>query len=160
MKLRSILIVAIGAALLLCTASCQKGQKGFSGNPVDLGVGMRWADKNVGAVADGDAGTSLTYDEAVAYAAESKKWSIPTKEQWDAMWDAEGIKVQKTLDPAGFYVIGKDGRSIFFPAGQYLCALKNGKMVQYYDMGLFLTEPSFKNTENTEGKYYVRMVRK
>lgn len=160
MKLRTILIVAFGAALVLGTVSCKKDQKGFSGNPIDLGVSMRWADKNVGAVADGDAGTSLTYAEAVEYASQGRKWTIPTKEQWDDILDNESVKIQKTLDPVGFYVIGKDGRSIFFPAGQYLCAGLNGKMVQYYDMGILLLEPVFKNTENTEGKYYVRMVRK
>ena len=160
MKLRTVLIVALGAALMFCTASCKKDQKGFSGNPVDLGVGMRWADKNVGAVGLNDGGTELTYMEAVEYASQGKKWSIPTQEQWDKLLNTEGVQVVRNLDPLGFYIIGKDGNSIFFPSGLYLCADLNGHMVQYYDMVLALTAPVLKKTETTDGKYYVRMIRK
>ena len=159
MKLRTVLIVALGAALL-CTVSCKKDNKGFSGNPVDMGTSVRWADKNVGAIGLGDDGTKLTYDEAVEYAAQGRKWSIPTKKQWDELLDTDGIQVVHNLDPLGFYVIGKDGTSMFFPAGNYLCSDKNGKMIQYYDMLLTITDPVFKNTEKTDGKYFVRMVRK
>lgn len=160
MKLKAILIVALGAALMLCTASCQKGQKGFSGNPVDLGVSMRWADMNVGAITKDDAGSSVTYDEAVDYAAQSRKWSIPTKKQWEELLNAEGVTVTRNVSPAGFYIIGKDGASIFFPGGAYLCADKDGEEIQYVDMTFALLKPVFRSTDIETGQYCIRMVRK
>ena len=64
MKNKSILIVALCAALL-CIVSCKKDQKGYSGNPVSLGLSVRWAETNAGAGNRGELGTKMTYDEAV-----------------------------------------------------------------------------------------------
>ena len=160
MKLRNLLFVALGAALL-CTVSCDKDKKGFSGDPVDLGLSIRWADLNVGAIVKDDAGSSVTYDEAVDYAAQSKKWSIPTQQQWEELLNTEGVQVQRTLDPAGFLIIGKDGMSIFFPGGTYLSSTPStdGGIV-YVDMAFALTKPVFRASTNKSDKFCVRLVRK
>ena len=89
MKRITFLLMALGAALL-CTVSCEKNKKGYDGNPVSLGLSVRWAEMNVGAIEGDLDGVSVTLADAIDYAAQNKKWSIPTVMQ-ALSWDATAV---------------------------------------------------------------------
>ena len=157
MKNKSILIVALCAALL-CIVSCKKDQKGYSGNPVSLGLSVRWAETNAGAGNRGELGTKMTYDEAIQYASESRKWSLPTQDQWVELLGSGKVTVNHNKDPAGFLFVSEEYGDLFLPAGMYLASdLFDGK-IAYVD--LTGSSPNYLKTANTEETFSVRMVRK
>ena len=162
MKRITLLLLALGAALL-CTVSCEKNKKGYDGNPVSLGLSVRWAEMNVGAIEGDLDGVSVTLADAIDYAAQNKKWSIPTVMQWEELLNTDGVKVQPTLSPAGYLIIGKGGQSIFFPSGYYLCAgSKDAFETTYVDLSVLslLSEPSFATTTSKNMEFSLRLVRK
>ena len=86
---------------------------------VDLGNGMKWATKNVGATSLADPGNLLTCsDGETAAAAWGENWRLPTKEEleWLAYfctwtWDATN---------KGMIVKSTNGNSIFLPVAGYI----------------------------------------
>ena len=158
MKLRTILLTAFGAALLLCTVSCQKDQKGFSGTVVDLGVAVKWATTNAGANKQGEIGTEMTLEEAQAYVAESKKWKLPTIAYWqDLLENCTSANYAVNDDGSkGFLVIGKEGASIYIPAGKYLGELVDDQ-INYFD--LTSATPKTRQTATLTEKFCIRLVK-
>ena len=158
MKIRSILLVAIGTALL-CAVSCKK-DKGFSGTSVELGLSIKWATMNVDAASKDAIGTTMTYTEAVEYAKQSKKWSLPTAVQWAELMTSGKVNISWVNEPKGFVAIAEDGAQVFFPAGKYLVGDLSEGQVGYVDMSTSTKPTSITWVGNTEGTYCIRLVRK
>ena len=86
---------------------------------VDMGNGMKWATRNVGATSLTDPGDLLTcYAGETAAAAWGENWRLPTKEELDWLayfctwtWDATN---------KGMIVKSTNGNSIFFPVAGYI----------------------------------------
>ena len=158
MKLRTILLTAFGAAIVLCAVSCKKDQKGFSGTSVDLGVSAKWASTNAGANQQGEIGTEMTLEEALAYVAESKKWRLPAISDWqNLMSQCTSAEYSKLVDGTfGWLISGKEGAQIYIPAGKYL-GEQEGDAIKFYD----LTKDPAKigSTTKLTEKFFIRLVK-
>ena len=157
MKLRTILLTALGAAIVLCAVSCKKDQKGFSGTSVDLGVSAKWASTNAGANRQGEIGTEMTLEEALADVAESKKWRLPAISDWEnLMSQCVSANFSSTADGNGWLIIGKEGAQIYIPAGKYL-GEQEGDAIKFYD----LTKNTAKigSTTKLTEKFFIRLVK-
>ena len=160
MKIRTILLIAC-SALLLCTVSCKKEKKGFSGTSVDLGVSIKWATMNAGASSQGEVGTLMTVTDALAYVLEGKKWQLPTEEQWEDLLNNCIPSFSTTADGNGYLITSENGASIYLPAAVYLCKPDDtGADPKIYFVDLTKNIPSIKSTESTDGTYAIRLVRK
>lgn len=156
MKLRTLLLAALGAALL-CTVSCKKDQKGFSGTSLDMGISVKWATMNAGASKQGEIGTEMTVQEALQYAADSKKYRLPTIDEWDDLFEHTTHSFTHTADGDGFLFISAAGTQLYVPAAKYLCQI-DGNVITYADLTTSTAKPV--TTESTGGTYAIRMVRK
>lgn len=77
----------------------------------DLGLSVKWADKNVGAETPQDNGKLYTFEEAKY----NTYGYLPTKEQWEELKN----KCTWTWTGNGYKVIGPNGNSIYLPAAGY-----------------------------------------
>ena len=81
-------------------------------NYIDLGLPSKtlWADKNIGAEKPEDYGEYYSFDDA-------QKYDCPTKEQFKELVEYCNWKWVTYKNTNGYLVIGKNGNSIFLPAG-------------------------------------------
>lgn len=81
-------------------------------NYVDLGLPSKtlWADRNIGAKKPEDYGEYYNFDAA-------QKYNCPTKEQFKELVEYCDWKWVTYKNTNGYLVIGKNGNSIFLPAG-------------------------------------------
>ena len=100
----------------------------------------------------------MTYDDAIQYASESRKWSLPTQDQWVELLGSGKVTVNHNNDPAGFLFVSEEYGDLFLPAGKYLASdLYEGK-IAYVD--LTGSSPNYLTPANTEETFSIRMVRK
>ena len=108
---------------------------------VDLGLSVQWADRNIGADSQDDAGSYYTYDEG-----EGKGYTLPTVDEVRELFEKCKIRYDKKRN--GFIVVGVNGNTIFIPIGG------EEKGNAHYEGGYFWT-----NSDHEEGymqgyKYY------
>jgi hypothetical protein len=75
---------------------------------VDLGLSVKWANKNVGAELPDKVGVYFNYDEA-----EDRFYDLPTVDEVRELFEKCKIKYNK--NKKGFDVVGVNGNSIFLP---------------------------------------------
>ncbi len=75
---------------------------------VDLGLSVKWANKNVGAELPDKVGVYFNYDEA-----EDRYYDLPTVDEVRELFEKCKIKYDKKRN--GFEVVGVNGNSIFLP---------------------------------------------
>lgn len=109
---------------------------------IDLGLSVRWADRNIGAKEPLDRGNVYGWGEILPNTDKykpvkknkkgavldeendpstisfGKGWHVPTKEQWRELF--EKCTMQKTLDNKGVIFTGPNGNSITFPFTNYV----------------------------------------
>jgi len=77
---------------------------------VDLGLSVKWANKNVGAETPEQVGCYFNYDET-----ESRYHTLPTVDEVRELFEKCKIKYDKKRN--GFDVVGVNGNNIFIPIG-------------------------------------------
>lgn len=93
---------------------------------VDLGVSVRWADRNAGADAPEDAGIRMQWTDAVSA-------SCPSDAEWRELIEKCDWKVERIGERYGMRVTGPNGNSIFLPAiGFYSGSLVSDNKWGYY----------------------------
>lgn len=75
---------------------------------VDLGLSVKWANKNVGSELPDKVGVYFNYDEA-----EDRYYTLPTVDEVRELFEKCKIKYNK--NKKGFDVVGVNGNSIFLP---------------------------------------------
>ena len=117
----------------------------FDGNNdyefVDLGLSVKWANKNIGSEYEDKIGTYFNYDEA-----EDRYYDLPTVDEVRELFEKCKIKYDKKRN--GFEVVGVNGNRIFIPVS----GERDGNA--RYEGGYFWT-----NSDHEEGymdgyKYY------
>lgn len=110
-----ILVSIFVSLLVLCPAMAQSKE---TITAVDLGLSVKWADKNIGAERKNDIGSFFTWDEIETKAAPlmEKKWRTPTYEEIKELI-AECTWTLASIDRIiGYKVTGPNGNWIFLPA--------------------------------------------
>ena len=93
---------------------------------VDLGLSVKWANKNIGSEYEDKIGTYFNYDEA-----EERYYELPTVEEVRELFEKCKIKYDKKRN--GFDVVGVNGNKIFIPVS----GERDGNA--HYDGGYFWT---------------------
>lgn len=114
-------------------------------NYVDLGLSVKWSDRNVGAESPEEAGKHYCFDDIKDYQ------NLPTIEQWAELQRECDFKCDKEKN--GVRVIGKNGNEIFFPfAGE-----KDG-YVEDRTVGAFFWSGTEYNDEFAWYSYFAKKV--
>lgn len=91
---------------------------------VDLGLSVKWADRNIGALDADEFGDYFDYDEAMRIG------KLPTVEQCEELIKECEFKFDKKRK--GFIVRGKNGNEIFFP-----CSGEKNGVIEKKTVGAF-----------------------
>ena len=108
------------------------------GEAVDLGLSVKWADRNIGASSPSDYGDFFSYNETTpksTYTIKSysffNNYGEPAYHNWGSGWDSPGVKEWEELVKKckwtkttqdghnGYRVTGPNGNSIFLPFAGY-----------------------------------------
>lgn len=90
---------------------------GIIAEEIDLGLSVRWASHNVGAMSSTQSGFHTTWvDAPVATEAWGNGWSLPTKDEWQELIDKCSWSWTVRDGIGGRLVTGPSGKSIFLPA--------------------------------------------
>ena len=86
---------------------------------IDLGLrsGTLWCNKNFGAKSDSDFGNLYEWKEDIATQELGNCWSIPSEDQFKELIDSCEWSWISVNNINGFRIVGKNGNSIFLPAG-------------------------------------------
>ena len=118
----------------------------FDGNNdyefVDLGLSVKWANKNIGSEYEDKIGTYFNYDEA-----EDRYYDMPTVDEVRELFEKCKIKYDKKRN--GFEVVGVNGNKIFIPVS----GERDGNA--HYDGGYFWTCDSDDELSNYYGAIYL-----
>lgn len=119
--------IAFSAIVLICMVSCRSTRvlEGNVGIPVDLGLSVKWADRNYGAWTVKGEGIGLTWSDTTVVGKKTKRekriehpwgrrWKTPTGEQVEELMEKCVWKWQDEI-PKGYIVTGPNGNSIFMP---------------------------------------------
>lgn len=109
---------------------------------VDLGLSVKWANKNVGAELPDKVGVYFNYDEA-----EDRFYDLPTVDEVRELFEKCKIKYNK--NKKGFDVVGVNGNSIFLP----ISGERDGNA--HYEGGYFWTCDSDDELSNYYGAIYL-----
>lgn len=90
---------------------------GTVGEGVDLGLSVKWADKNLGATLPSDDGTRFSWSDASAKASKwGSDWRLPTEVEWQELYTLCKWSWEVRDGVGGRVITGKNGNSIFIPA--------------------------------------------
>lgn len=82
---------------------------------IDLGLSVKWADRNVGANSSTDSGDYYTFSDVQNYS--NSEWRVPTKKQFEELLKNCEYKWTERNEVKGCLFTSKiNGNSIFFPA--------------------------------------------
>ena len=109
---------------------------------VDLGLSVKWANKNVGAELPDKVGVYFNYDEA-----EDRYYDLPTVDEVRELFEKCKIKYDKKRN--GFEVVGVNGNKIFIPVS----GERDGNA--HYEGGYFWTCDSDDELSNYYGCIYL-----
>lgn len=110
-------------------------------NFVDLGLSVKWANKNVGAETPEQIGCYFNYDEA-----EDRYYDLPTVDEVRELFEKCKVKYDKKRN--GFEVKGVNGNEIFIPIGGEM------KGNAHYEGGYFWTNSDHEKGYMEGYKYY------
>lgn len=83
-------------------------------NYIDLGLSIKWADRNIGASSPENYGRRFTFDQAAKL-----NVTIPTLQEFKELLNKCTWKWTTMDGKKGYKVTGKNGNSIFLPAAGY-----------------------------------------
>lgn len=90
---------------------------GTIGEPVDLGLSVHWADKNLGATLPSDDGARFSWADAADLASKwGQGWRLPTDLEWQELYTRCKWTWEVRDGVGGRVVTGVNGNSIFVPA--------------------------------------------
>ncbi|MCQ2243288.1 MAG: hypothetical protein MJZ32_03410 [Bacteroidaceae bacterium] len=93
------------------------GVGGVVGDPVDLGLSVKWASHNLGATLTSDDGGRFTWADAGSNAIKwGDGWRLPTNEEWEELYQNCRWSWEVRDGVGGRVITGPSGRSIFIPA--------------------------------------------
>ena len=101
--------------------NAQSNEKMINGHEyVDLGLSVKWADRNYAAKSAEEYGAYMTYEKALSackYWGET--WRLPTKDEMIELVDFCSWTWTTQNGKNGYQVTGPNGNSIFIPAAGY-----------------------------------------
>lgn len=96
-------------------------------NFVDLGLGVKWADANVGAEVPEQCGNYYTWNEACGF-------GIPSYEEMSELMEKCQWHMETLNGCQGYRVTAENGNSIFLPCGGYM---GGGKVISFNKWGYY-----------------------